>query len=83
MFLCHSAPQRHKHSVIEVQFVSSQNISFYISLTFMRPIQSIEKNYLFFFIYIFILQKNCRCNLIFKTLPKASLPVSFRERNSF
>ena len=53
MFLCHSAPQRHKHSVIEVQFVSSQNISFYISLTFMRPIQSIEKNYLFFYIYIY------------------------------
>ena len=54
MFLCHSAPQRHKHSVIEVQFVSSQNISFYISLTFMRPIQSIEKKLsIFLYIYLF------------------------------
>ena len=81
MFLCHGVPNLHTHSVIEVQFLSSQNVSFSISLTSMRPFHSIEQIIIFF--HIFILQKNCKHELIFKRLPKAFLNVSFRERNSF
>ena len=38
--MCHGAPQRPKHNVIEVkaQFLFSQKVSFYISLTTMGTV---------------------------------------------
>ena len=52
MSLCHGALQRHNHRVIEVRLLTSQNVSFYISLKSMDPIYSIDK-IINFFISIF------------------------------
>ena len=79
MFLCNGAPQRHKHSVIEVQVLSSQKGSFYISLTSLCPISINGKNYLFSYLYF----ANGRNELNFKALTNFSVPVPFRERSSF
>ena len=70
MFLCHGAPQRHNHSVIVMQFLSSQNVPFYISLTNMYPIHSIEKKFISLFC-----KRIVGVNCFFKTLPQGSLPV--------
>ena len=77
MFLCNGAPQRHKHSVIEVQVLSSQKGSFYIYEFVSYFIQ--WKNYLFSYLYF----ANGRNELNFKALANFSVPVPFRERSSF
>ena len=45
------------------QYLSSQNVSFYISLTRMHPIHSIKELSIFLSLFC---QKNCRYELIFK-----------------
>ena len=81
MFLCHGASQRNKHSVIKVKFLSSQNIFFHNSLT-SKPSYSFHRKKLTFILNLYF-PKNCMYELIFKTLPKYSLSVSFQERGSF
>ena len=62
MFLSHGAPQRHKHSVIKVQFLSSQKVSFYISLT-STPSYSFHRK-INFSLNLYI-PKNCEYELIY------------------
>ena len=70
--------QRRKHSVIKVQFLSSQNISFYNSLTRM-PSYSLKKNPFILNLYF---PKNCMYELdVLSAKAERGLPpVSERER---